>query len=377
MLSYKTQFILAEGIMTTESIGLTIVKPKLSGIEAARGIAAIMVVFYHAARHLKADFGVLPWAGISQFGHAGVDFFFVLSGFIIFFVHEKDLGYRSKLLPYFKRRFTRIYPLFWISLIVGVALSLLSSTQKFKGFGAILQDATLLPIGGEVGVAWTLQHEILFYLIFAFAMINRRVGIAVFALWLVFIITTWTSGSVFLNSPALARLASTFNLEFFFGMLAAYVVKKHVVNQRYLFLTLGLVGFSAFAIAENIGFFDGYASSAQVAYGISSMLIVIGIASANLNGLLKAPNFFTDLGSASYSIYLLHLPCIGIIYKLLGVAGLLTRLPLGLLYALLATGAIGTCVIISRLIEYPLMVFVRNLISGRSQHAKELAQRAI
>jgi exopolysaccharide production protein ExoZ len=363
--------------MTTSLVKPSGVKPKLSSIEAARGIAATMVVFYHAARHLKADYGIMPWAGMSQFGHAGVDFFFVLSGFIIFFVHQNDLGHRSKLLTYFERRFTRIYPLFWVSLIVGIALSLFSSTQKFKGFSAILQDATLLPFGGDVGVAWTLQHEILFYLIFASAIISRRVGIAAFTLWLAFITVSWTVGSVPSSSPVLMRLASTFNLEFFFGMLAAYIVKNHVVNKRYLLLTFGVAGFSGFALAENFGVFNGYAASAQIAYGISSMLVVIGIASANLNGLLKAPRFLTELGSASYAIYLLHLPCIGVIYKLLGAAGLLTRLPLGLLYALLSTGAVGICFVISKLVEYPLMNFVRNLISGQAQQEKEFAKRPV
>ena len=376
MFSDDTHCMSAEVMMTTIP-KTTTAKPKLSGIEAARGIAAMMVVFYHAARHLKADYGALPWLGFSQFGHAGVDFFFVLSGFIIFFVHQKDLGHPSKLFIYFERRFTRIYPLFWVSLFVSVFLSLFSSTQKFQGYGVILQNMTLLPLGGDVGVAWTLQHEILFYLIFSFALLDRRIGISVFALWFVFIAVNWTTGFVPPTSPALARLASTFNLEFFFGMLAAYLVKHHVANQRYLFFPLGAIGFFGFAFSENIGWFNGYAPSAQVAYGISSMLVVIGIASANLNGLLKAPRFLTELGSASYSIYLLHLPCIGVIYKLLAVTGLLTRLPLAVLYALLSAGAIGTCVVISKLLEYPLMNLVRDLISGRPHPAKELGQRAM
>ena len=338
-------------------------KSKLSSIESARGIAAVMVVFYHAARHLKADYGVMPWAGIAQFGHAGVDFFFVLSGFIIFFVHQSDLGKPSRIPTYFERRFTRIYPLFWVSLIIGVCLTLLSSTQKFKGLGTLLQDATLLPFGGDVGVAWTLQHEILFYLIFATAMFNKRIGITVFTVWLAFIATTWATGAAVINSPVLERLASTFNLEFFFGMLAAYVVKHHFVKHKTFILGLGVLGFFGFAVSEDIGIFNGYASTAQIAYGLSSMLIVIGIASANLSGTLTAPKFLTKLGGASYSIYLLHLPCIGVIYKLMGVAGLLVRLPLGLVYAVLSLGAIGGGVVISKLIEYPLMNFVRGLIS--------------
>lgn len=335
---------------------------KLSGIEAARGIAAILVVFYHTARHLNLNFGALPWHGVSQFGHAGVDFFFVLSGFIIFFIHSKDIGNPSGLWMYFERRFTRIYPLFWVSLAISLGLAYLSSTLVFPSAGTVLQHATLLPFGGEVGVAWTLQHEILFYLIFATAMINRQMGISVFALWLCFILGSWASGLVYDGSPVLARLASTYSLEFFFGMLAAHLVTILPTRLIYPVLTVGIGAFCSFALAENVGLLYGYAPSARLAYGISSMLIVIGIAGANLNGRLVAPRFLAQLGTASYSIYLLHLAVVGVLYKLLTVAGLQKAMPSDLLYPVLVAGAITSCIIISRMVEYPLMRWVRRAI---------------
>jgi peptidoglycan/LPS O-acetylase OafA/YrhL len=343
---------------------------KLSGIEAARGIAAAMVVFYHTARDLNLNFGVLPWHGVSQFGHAGVDFFFVLSGFIIFFVHSKDAGNPSRLWIYFERRFTRIYPLFWVSLAISLGLTYLSSTLAFPSVGTILQHATLLPFGGDVGVAWTLEHEILFYLIFAAAVIHRRAGIAVFALWLCFVLGSWAYGQAYDGSPVMARLASTYSLEFFFGMLAAYLVVVLPTRLIYPALAVGIGAFGGFALAENVGLFDGYASSARLAYGISSMLIVIGIAGANLNGRLAAPRFLAQLGTASYSIYLLHLAVVGIIYKLLTVAALQKAMPLDLLYPVLVAATIASCIIISRMVEYPLMQWVRSVIPDRARDRK-------
>lgn len=347
---------------------------KLSSIEAARGIAALMVVFYHAARHLKADFGVLPWGGIFKFGHAGVDFFFVLSGFIIFFVHQQDIGHPSRLLPYFERRFTRIYPLFWVSLAIGLALTGLSSTQTFPDVFAIVQHATLLPFHDDVGVAWTLQHEILFYLFFAVALFHRKTGIAVFATWLGLILTYWSIGYNYQDSLLIARLASTFNLEFFFGMLAAYVVKKYTFKRGYLLMLAGIFIFVGFAFAENVGVFNGYADPAKIAYGFSCMLIVVGLASANLTGRLAAPSALAQLGTASYSIYLLHLPCIGVMYKLLGVAKLLAKIPLDFLYLLLSGGSIVICIMISRTVEYPLTQWVRLHLSAWAKRRKACAE---
>jgi exopolysaccharide production protein ExoZ len=328
---------------------------RLSGIEAGRGIAATMVVFYHAARHLKSDYGSMPWHGFAQFGHAGVDFFFVLSGFIIFFVHKRDLGRPSTLISYFERRYTRVYPLFWLSLMIGVVFAILSPKQIIPEFQTLLQRATLLPFGGDVGVAWTLQHEIIFYLFFAIAIIHRGTGIAVFLGWLCFILLSPMVGYFPVDSPFLSRVVSMFNLEFFFGIFAAYTVSSGSIKNNSLIFCAGLILFCGFAYAEDIGVVDGYTDLSKIAYGLCSMLIVIGIAGGNLDGHLNAPAWLTRLGKASYSIYLLHLPCIGIIYKLLTVSQLKDFIPLGGLYLMLVWGAISTSIIISKYIEYPLM----------------------
>jgi exopolysaccharide production protein ExoZ len=60
----------------------------------ARGVAALMVVFYHTTRSLSLPqyLGYIPLNNVFGFGHAGVDFFFVLSGFIITRTHTVDIG---------------------------------------------------------------------------------------------------------------------------------------------------------------------------------------------------------------------------------------------------------------------------------------------
>lgn len=350
---------------------------KLSGIEAARGLAAAMVVFYHTARHLNLNFGVMPLNGIAQFGHAGVDFFFVLSGFIIFYVHSKDVGNPSKLVTYFERRFIRIYPLFWFSLAISLGLTYFSSTTAFPGPITILQHATLLPFGGDVGVAWTLQHEILFYLIFAGVLVHRPIGFVLFASWFCFILAAWSMGDAHSDSPVLARLTSTYNLEFFFGLFAAYLMKRLPSRLVYPVLITGVGAFASFAVAENMGQFNAYTPSAPIAYGLSSMLIVIGIAAANENGRLGAPRFLTQLGMASYAIYLLHIPCVGIFYKLLKIAGLHTAMPLNVIFLLLAASAIASCIVISRLVEYPLMQWIRRFILGKAHRQKDAVRPAV
>ena len=73
----------------------------------------------------------LPFGGLFLFAHAGVDFFFVLSGFIIYRVHRGDIGSPHRLSRYAWRRFVRIYPTYWI-ILAGFGLLLLYSPKRTR-----------------------------------------------------------------------------------------------------------------------------------------------------------------------------------------------------------------------------------------------------
>ncbi len=346
----------------------TAATPKLLGIEAARGVAACMVVLYHAARHVKADMGFLPFGGITQFGHAGVDFFFVLSGFIIYFVHGADGGQSTRWAHYAERRFTRIYPLYWVVLAITLLMVWASPAKSTPELGFFLQSLTLLPHSGDpiVGVSWTLQHEMLFYLTFAVFILSLRWGVAVFVIWFFWILVHWFERVDFDGPVWLVRAASPFNMEFFFGMFAAYSVRKKWVSSPHLLFAMGLTFFFSFAIAENLGLVDGYASVARLSYGLSAMLVVMGIAGGATDQ-LQAKSLWVKLGSASYAIYLFHLIAIGVVYKGMTLIGLhKTLAPWGIFLTLSGAGILGS-MLLSRWVEYPLMNLIRRAVSGFSK----------
>jgi len=103
------------------------VATKLSGIEISRGLAASAVVLYHVARHLNQAYSMPTLASVFQFGHAGVDVFFVISGFIIVYVHYKDIGASDRLGHYVGRRITRVMPAYWIALAITVLIGVSGS----------------------------------------------------------------------------------------------------------------------------------------------------------------------------------------------------------------------------------------------------------
>lgn len=336
---------------------------RLSGIEAARGIAASSVVLYHVARHIRKVHNAPLYAGAFQFGHAGVDLFFVISGFIILWVHYGDIGKPSSLQRYSARRFTRVLPTYWVALLLTILLHFAGS-HSLPPVSSLFWSGTLLPSNHEliVGVAWTLRFELLFYAIVGVLIWNRACGLILLASWLALVgsaVVTgfeprWLAGSVY----------SIFNLEFFMGMAVAYWLRHHSVPAPRTILAIGVLLFAAVAAAEDLRWIDGDADWARLAYGPAAALIVLGAAEAGRQELLQVPEWLQSLGSATFSIYLFQFVWIGLAWQCILVLGLDRMLPdVGLFVALAIPGVLGG-VLMSKLVEHPLI----GLLRSRREH---------
>ena len=338
---------------------------KLSGIEACRGAAATVVVLYHSARHLDHVYGVPNLMRIFQFGHAGVDLFFVISGFIILFVHYSDIDRPDRFRRYVGRRFTRILPTYWVGLALTVFLGI-AGGHPVPPLFEVAWSATLLPSHNEplLGVAWTLQFEIVFYAVFCLLILNRKIGIAIFAFWLAWIGLAQYENSFGGELPG--SLYGMYNVEFFLGMGAAYWLKNHTVPSPRLVLIAGIGLFIFAGESENYKLIDGYANWSRVIYGLPSAMIILGVAEADRQRLITVPTIFKTLGAASYSIYLFQFVFIGLAWKLYLSAGLEEKLSHTTCFALLAVSGVAGGILASQCIEYPLMGIVRRSRSAFS-----------
>jgi peptidoglycan/LPS O-acetylase OafA/YrhL len=333
---------------------------KLEGLEAGRGVAAMMVLLYHCALHCKNVFGQFALGQLFAFGHAGVDFFFVLSGFIIFHAHRQDFGRADRLGRYVERRVTRIYPLYWIVLAATLFVALFSH-HPFPTFEHVIVSALLSPtVGGIIVVdAWTLQHEMVFYTVFALAVFNRRLGFAVFAAWFLFLIVC-TQMSVKWESGLLSKLSSYFNFEFFIGMAAAWLAGRGGVAWPRVCALLGVAGFLAVGAGEDLGLWPALNIFTHAGYGVSAMLIVLGLVSWERRSGLAVPRTLARLGDASYSIYLVHVLTIGIIWQAIQRLGIADNIaPFGL-FAILAAVATSVGLVVSIYAEKPLLRVLRS-----------------
>ena len=350
---------------------------KLLGIEAVRGIAALMVVLFHAGVLLSGpkDYGRLPFAGAFGFGRAGVDVFFVLSGFIITFIHTADIGRPGRLVSFARKRLLRIYPSYWICTLILLAIMLISPTpdRREHDLGFILSSLLLLPRMAEplLGPGWSLRHELLFYGLFALSLLDRRLGAAVLAAWFAAIaaniVAITATGSPLAGGLAGGWLLAPFNIEFLAGMGVTALVLRRRVPFPLMLLVTGVGLFLLCAAAESRAG-DGLNlwPPLHVGYAVATALVLAGLVAREQASGLRVPAALVALGDASYALYLLH-----VIVIMLGVFALrhvrtIVTVPLYAAYPALVLAAVIAALLFTRAIERPMLDFLRRAITRPS-----------
>jgi peptidoglycan/LPS O-acetylase OafA/YrhL len=291
---------------------------KINTLQAGRGLAALAVVLHHSAQAAKAFGG--PFTGFDALykGYLGVDFFFVLSGFIIY---HTTAGRPLTLQSYTRKRVKRVF-LPYLPVGIGIALlyTFMPSISAGERDWSWLPTLTLLPVQANtaLSVAWTLKHEMLFYGVFALFYFSRLLSLGLLA---------WAAVIVLLPSSLL--IVAPINLEFLFGILAAIAFRRGW-SSPWLLLP------AAAALAA--WFQLGKLPTASWLVGLAiafSLPVVLG---AERRGAFTVPRPLIALGDASYSLYLVHVVAIVIVARLvpgwLGIllAGVAASLVAGLSY---------------------------------------------
>lgn len=307
----------------------------LVNIQFLRFAAAMLVVLYHVAMQWNAvaidAHGWLKFGAAA--GFAGVDVFFVISGFIMAYTTGDLSGHRHGW--YFARkRVARIYsghwPFFLLSLLVFTW-----TRPEHVANSSLVQSFLLWPQALNLillQVTWTLSFELYFYLLFALLLwlvpMNRRMalcGLLTVLLVSASIFRHFVAGSfdlerLFLMPFWVHFLFSPFVAEFFAGAVTAYWLQKNPEGTSWPFLAIGIALFLSAGII-NDQLFDGkieqgfYVVPRVLLFGSASVLIVAGLVRLEQRG-ISAPRRFSMLsGGASYSIYLCHVLIISVAVK--------------------------------------------------------------
>ena len=285
-------------------------KSYLTNIQILRFAAAIMVLLIHLIHETK-DQRIPHMQGIQDSNYvawgAGVDLFFIVSGFIMYYLSSDSFGSLSYAKEFIKRRLVRVAPLYWIfTTLMLIAVWQLSQHVRHSDTPLTTIVASYLffpvardhgPVQPVLGLGWTLEYEMFFYVCYTIALCYRRaiglsilvVGFALFALVGRFIPESFTP-LVFWSNPII--------IEFLMGIFLAHLYMKNV--------RMGLVAqivciVSGFALMWVMG---TYLQSMDrwVWRGVPAFVIAAGMA---LGPEWKA-RALTLGGDASYSLYLSH-----------------------------------------------------------------------
>jgi exopolysaccharide production protein ExoZ len=338
---------------------------RLLSIQFARGIAALLVTLYHGSRMVAPPqyAGHDGFGGALSFGHAGVEFFFVLSGFIIYFVHHSDLGQPRQLPRYAWRRASRIYPSYWL-VTAFVLASLVIKPDPSLTLGHLFRSILLLPDITDpiLGVGWTLVIEVLFYCGFALAILNLRLGMAAAILWIIAILCGLGEWA---REPALQRIGSYRCLEFVIGIAAAHMVLHIRVPAPRLVLYIGALGFLLTGLAENAGLFPWDSMQGNLTFGLWSGVMIAGMASAERQGALKVGRAGEFFGGTSYILYLVHTITLAYTYHALQLAGLIGGIPGWIAVLLGSVVSMTAAGLLYRYFEQPVLTALHHFGQAR------------
>jgi len=352
----------------------------LYSIQALRAVAAFLVCLAHTLIETDAfpGHGALPAFGKNGPLPAGVDLFFIISGFIMFYTSRRGFAQAGAARDFLIRRLTRIVPLYWLFTTLMILATLLVPDRltktMFDPWWAIRSFLFIPAISprGEVGpilaLGWSLEYEMYFYLLFSFSLTCREnrglviLGITLGGIWAV-------ARLLPLREIGLVRfLANPVVFEFLLGVAFARCWLDAKGSWR-------LAMYSCWSIGTLFAYLvlGPLVDHRLVQWGLPCLFgFVIVMAAADLFG----SRWFRPLhllGDASYALYLSHpftLECVK--WVMISFWPNIDA-PIYLLAGLVAAHIVGVAV--HRLVERPVLLLLRARLPSAAERSKSVDLR--
>lgn len=294
-------------------------------IHYIRGVAALLVVLFHYRADLnniyvQKDLGDLLFGS----GMAGVDLFFIISGFIIVLSTKKKET--NSVLKFIVRRFFRIYPLLILSV-----LSFWLLMTDWANFSLLLKSIIPMQLDYNqaspyfgynlLNPAWTLTYEIYFYAVFCISLLlshQYRTLVCSIVLIGTMLLAQHFHGGLFIDANRsisttgnsviagfLKISASPMLIEFAIGMLIAEIYDKiphrNIGGNSWLLLALGLsIYFILFAS-------KAYFTHGVFGFGAWALFLIVPALIYEKTNEIKKSKILSFLGDISYPLYITHI----------------------------------------------------------------------
>ncbi len=278
------------------------------GIQALRFVAALLVVLIHSTFYVSER--LLPGFPVWTPGAAGVDVFFVISGFVMVVSSASLAGRPGAAAEFISRRVIRVVPLYWAATTLKLAAILAVPAAVLNGgvdVAHVISSYLFLPwhdANGDLkpllGVGWTLNFEMFFYAMFALALWARVPPIRFVGM----LFATMSIVALFRRPdwPAFAFWFDTIVLEFVAGMLIGQAALR---GWR-----LSAAAAAALTVAGGVLLLWPWGVVPDMArvlsWGLPAIAIVAGTVLLEPVLAGRVPRWLTRLGDASYSLYLFH-----------------------------------------------------------------------
>lgn len=296
----------------------TFATDRLSGIQLLRAAAALLIVLYHSGNGITgfADKGyhvVLPF--IYDRGFLAVDLFFAISGFIICHVFDNA---RFSVPSFYFRRFWRIYPIYALFCLAAVLWFRAGLPQlgDNPGWDNIIKSVLILPqVHFPIyAVGWTLEHEIIFYVL-AGLLLPYAGKWGLFAVLVLLAAIGWSG---VLGKTWDYHLFAPPQLQFAAGVLA--YLAHHRLPKGVPWWPLVCTGCVLYVLPGTSVFnLDNY--RAVVALG--SFLLILGWLRFDFGNYPSFERLAVHFGNLTYSTYLVH----WIVFPVFGIAAAAVSLP--------------------------------------------------
>jgi peptidoglycan/LPS O-acetylase OafA/YrhL len=345
---------------------------RLESVQMMRAVAALMVCVWHLALHTGRLYPThfMQWMQHLPL-YAGVDLFFVISGFIMMYTTRGQFGLPGSARRFAVKRLVRIVPPYWFFTSVMVFMTLavpsLLHTARFSPSHALLsylfiphlapgRAASIEPI---FVLGWTLNYEMFFYAIFSLAVLYKaRTGLTL-------ILTTF--GLVFLTARfglwdrALNMFfGDTILFEFLLGIAAYYLCTRYQPS----IIVRGLLLAAAIAWLAVLSRVD--VDARLLRGGIPAFLVFLALFGLQMRGLVERA--LVTLGDASYALYLSHsfvsVACVGVTARW-GPKSVSPEIASVFLFGTSLLACIAASVIFYRYCERPVTDWLSRIFVGR------------
>lgn len=281
-------------------------------IQALRFVAALMVVVLHSTFYTSERLN--DTLGIYHPGANGVRLFFVISGFVMIVSSQRLVGSAAGWMVFAVKRIIRIVPLYWGVTLIKLGVMLTAPAVVLHAeldWGYIARSFLFIPdynVDGEIrplmGVGWTLNMEMFFYLLFTVALVLRVRTISFIApiligLSLLSLAKTpdWPVAAYFLCDPIV--------LDFLAGMLIARWAqgggRAPSPAGAWALVSIGLL----YLFVPGLPRFE-HPLTGSVAITLAAAATIAGAVSLEQVIGKRLPSWTLYLGGASYSLYLFH-----------------------------------------------------------------------